>query len=180
MSTEEIIHQIESRDRKYRAWQRVSGAALLLGVLLIIGLQASTIQKQNRTLTAVGKQLSQQKSTTEALATQSNEQRDKIIRRLDCMTAFFSQKNRASLVITDVDKCALDRDTPIDHFFPTTTNTTAPAASTQPTAQPSSPSQTTPVQNTPTPSTPPAPQPDNDGFIIQVPLLPKIHLPSPL
>lgn len=71
----------------------------------------------------------------------------------------------------------------IQTAVPETDRDTAPSAGQSPDIQGGTPpAQTTPVLKTPTSDTPPAQpeKPDNEGIILDLPLLPKINIPSPL
>jgi Tfp pilus assembly protein PilN len=144
-STQTLISSIEKKDRRFRVFGFLAVAitVLLLAVLLVIGLRNLT--RANEQLTKTNALLEQQKQAT-----------DTITRRLDCMTVFFSQKDRTSLSIADIDKCTLDRSGDIQHFFvqpqtgqqsqPQTSNQTSPSQATPTTTQPvQEPSNPTPV-----------------------------------
>lgn len=110
LSTQQLIERIESKDRKFRTAQGLFTLLLFTALLGVIFLQF-------RTLSNVQEQLITSKATAAETAKQSDEQRDKIIRRLDCMVAFFSQTDRQNLTIADIEKCSLNRDDNIQQFF---------------------------------------------------------------
>lgn len=109
-TTDDLIAQIENKDRRFRLAQTVFMIATLLALIIVIG-------AQQRTLDGVKDQLAQAKVTAAEQSKQSDDQRDKIIRRLDCIVVFFTQPDRAAVTIADIDKCALNRDGNVDQFF---------------------------------------------------------------
>lgn len=109
-STDELIAQIEHKDRRFRLAQTLFMVSTLLALVIVIS-------AQQRTLDSVKDQLVQAKGTAASQAKQSDDQRDKIIRRLDCIVVFFTQPNRTEVTIADIDKCALNRDKNVDQFF---------------------------------------------------------------
>lgn len=147
-STQSLISSIERKDRRFRVFGFLAVAitVLLLGVLLVIGLR--NLGRANEQLVKTNALLEQQKQAT-----------DTITRRLDCMTVFFSQKDRTGLSIADIDKCTLDRSGDIQHFFvqpqagqssrPQSSNPTSPSqtnpTTTQPVQEPSNPTPVTPI-----------------------------------
>lgn len=152
-STQDLIGVIERKDRRFRIAQAIFMFATLLALVVVIG-------AQQRTLTAIKDQLDQAKSAQAAATKQSDDQRDKIIRRLDCIVVFFTLPNRANVTIDDIDKCSLNQNKAVQQFFqqPETTPAEKPPnlapSSSSPagtTAQPNQP------QPTPTPATPPVP-----------------------
>lgn len=110
LSTQELIHKIESKDRKFRLAQSVF-------MVLLLATLTGVIFVQFRTLDAVREQLISQKATSEERSTQNKELQDKIIRRLDCMVVFFSQPDRSGLTIENINECSLNRDGNIEQFF---------------------------------------------------------------
>lgn len=144
LSTQELINRIESKDRKFRTAQAIFTLLLFVALVGVIFLQF-------RTLNNVREQLNTSKATAAETAKQSDLQREKIIRRLDCMVAFFSQKDRTNLSISNIDKCSLDRNGNLNDFFIVPGGTiNAPANGTTPTTS-SQPSQ---QQSTTAPKTP--------------------------
>jgi hypothetical protein len=109
-STQELINQIESKDRKFRTTQAFFMLMLLATLIAVIFVQF-------RTLDTVRQQLTSSKATAVEATKQGDEQRKTIIRRLDCMTAFFSQTDRQNLTIKDVDKCSISSDGSPEKFF---------------------------------------------------------------
>jgi hypothetical protein len=109
-STQDLIHRIESKDRKFRTAQA-------LFMIMLLAVLTGIIFVQFRTLDTVKQQLVASKATAAETTKQSDDQRDKIIRRLDCMVAFFSQTDRTNLSIADIDKCSLNRDSNVQQFF---------------------------------------------------------------
>lgn len=117
-STDELIAQIENKDRRFRLAQTVFMVSTLIALVVVIS-------AQQRTLNSVKEQLVQAKVTAAAQAKQSDDQRDKIIRRLDCIVVFFTLPNRQAVTIDDIDKCSLNRDASIQQFFAQPENNTA-------------------------------------------------------
>lgn len=167
-STDDLISQIEHKDRRFRLAQTIFMISTLLALVIVIS-------AQQRTLDGVKDQLAQAKSTAETQAKQSDEQRDKIIRRLDCMVVFFTQADRTNLTIENIEKCSLNRDENIDQFFkqpesspaenpPNLTPGSSPTPG--PTAQPNQPQTINPNSPGLTPFIPqqPVPTPDPPPF----------------
>lgn len=109
-NTDELIAQIERKDRRFRVAQALFMSATLVALIVVIS-------AQQRTLDSVKAQLVEQKNIATAAAQQSDDQRDKIIRRLDCIVVFFTNPDRADLTIDDIDKCTLNRDESVQQFF---------------------------------------------------------------
>lgn len=123
-TTDELISQIERKDRRFRLAQTIFMVSTFIALIIVIFIQ-------NQTLGGVQDQLSQAKRVAAQQNEQADASRDKIIRRLDCMVVFFTQKDRTNLSIQNIDKCTLDRDGDIERFFTTnesgtTTTTTTP------------------------------------------------------
>jgi hypothetical protein len=154
--TQELIHKIESKDRRFRTAQSVFMIALMITLIAVIAIQF-------RTLETVKQQLAVQKATTAETTKQSDQQRKIIIRRLDCMVAFFSQKDRTNLSIQDIDKCSINRDGDINQFFApangtsSSTSTNGDGSKTTTTTTNSTPGN--PGANSQTPPAQPVPQP---------------------
>lgn len=148
-STQDLIGQIERKDRRFRVAQAVFMISTLIALIIVIS-------AQQRTLTGIKDQLVQAKAAQAAASKQSDDQRDKIIRRLDCIVVFFTMPNRATVTIDDIDKCSLNRDQTVQQFFAQPENTPAEKP---PNLAPSSsaPSGTTAQPNQPQPTTPTPP-----------------------
>lgn len=171
-STQDLIHRIESKDRKFRTAQS-------LFMIMLLAVLSGIIFVQFRTLDTVRQQLVASKATATETSKQSKAQRDTIIRRLDCVVAFFAQPDRTNLVISDIDKCSLNpSDNPTKFFAPannttSTTNTNGDGSKTTTTTTqttPGNPGATSP-QTTQTPvKTPPIVEPRPPVTVIGVPL----------
>lgn len=109
-SPEALIAAIERKDRRFRLFQTVFMVATFIALMVIIG-------AQQRTLDGVRDQLTQAKQIASDTAKRSKDQQDTILRRLDCMSVFFSQRDRQGLSIENIDKCTLNRDGDIQRFF---------------------------------------------------------------
>jgi hypothetical protein len=152
-NTDELIAQIEHKDRRFRVAQALFMSATLVALIIVIS-------AQQRTLDSVKAQLVEQKSIAEAAAQQSDDQRDKIIRRLDCIVVFFTNPDRADLTIDDIDKCTLNRDESVQQFFqlpePTESETPPDLTPSSGDPDPGAPQPTTPKpENPPQPIVPP-------------------------
>lgn len=110
MTTDELIEQIESKDRRFRLAQTIFMVSTFIALIIVIVIQ-------NQTLHGVQEQLTQAKDVAAQQSRQSDASDAKIIRRLDCMVVFFSQKDRTNLSITNIDECTLDRDGNLQRFF---------------------------------------------------------------
>jgi len=110
VSTEALIAAIERKDRRFRLFQTLFMVGTFILLILIIS-------AQQRTLDGVRDQLTQAKQIASETAKRSQEQQDTILRRLDCMSVFFSQRDRTNLSIENIDKCTLNRDGDIQTFF---------------------------------------------------------------
>lgn len=116
-SSGELIKDIEKSAIRFRIAQVVFMLVVVGGLALVIYLQQAQIMAQRETLESVEAQQEQltksvgeiKKSNAEALA--------RVERRLNCITVFFSQTDRDSLSITDVEKCSLSREEDIQQFF---------------------------------------------------------------
>lgn len=164
-STQDLIGQIELKDRRFRLAQAVFMLATLLALIAVIS-------AQQRTLDGVKQQLTEQKNIATAADKRSSDQQQTILRRLDCMTVFFSQTDRTNLTIKNIDKCTLDRAGDLQKFFtqdasgtPTTTKTQQPsdlpqAGSPATTPQPVQINPNSPGLTPIGPTVPPTPDPD--------------------
>lgn len=157
-STQELISRIESKDRKFRTAQALFMAMLLATLIGIIFVQF-------RTLDTVHQQLTTSKATAAEATRQGDDQRKTIIRRLDCMTAFFSQPDRQNLTIKDVDKCSISAGGSAEQFFApangtSTQQNTDGSTTTTTTSTPGNPGATNPTPPAPSATPTPAPQPE--------------------
>lgn len=109
-STDELIHTIERKDRRFRLFQSIFMIGTFVALIFLIG-------AQQRTLANVQTQVAEQEKTAEAARIQREEQLQKITRRLDCMVVFFSTPNRENLTIENVENCSLNRDEDLNKFF---------------------------------------------------------------
>lgn len=109
-STEALIATIERKDRRFRLFQTLFMVTTFVALIIIIS-------AQQRTLNGVRDQLSQAKTIASETTERSKEQQDTILRRLDCMSVFFSQRDRTNLSIVNIDKCTLDRNGDLQQFF---------------------------------------------------------------
>lgn len=151
-SAEELIHAIERKDRRFRLFQTFFMVGTFIALIIIIG-------AQQRTLDGVQAQLDQAKKVAQEQSTQSDESLKTILRRLDCMPVFFSQRDRTNLSIENIDKCTLNRGGNLEQFFtqqpgeqPETTREQQPDSNLTPSTPPSEGESANP----PTDSTPPA------------------------
>lgn len=111
-NTNELIAQIEKKDRRFRFFQTLFMVLTMLALVLVIS-------AQQRTLDGVRNQLTEQKRIAQTADDRSREQQATILRRLDCMAVFFSQTDRTNLAIDNIDKCTLDRNGSLQQFFKT-------------------------------------------------------------
>lgn len=109
-STDDLIAQIEMKDRRFRIAQTTFMVCTFAALIVVIFML-------NRTLNGVQDQLAQAKDTAISQDKNANDATNKIIRRLDCMTIFFSQRDRTNLTIQNIDQCTLERDGDIQRFF---------------------------------------------------------------
>ena len=126
MTTEQLLAQIEHKDRIFRFAQAIFMISTLVALIVVIS-------AQQRTLAGVEQQLNQAKTSEAANSERSEENQQKVLRRLDCMTVFFSQRDRTNLTIQNIDECTLDRDGNIQRFF---TNDPGGGTTGSPTEQP--------------------------------------------
>lgn len=161
LSTQELINRIESKDRRFRTAQAIF-------LILLLSLLIGVVFVQFRTLDTVRQQLVASKAQADENSKQSDKQREVIVRRLDCMVAFFSQPDRTTIRIADIEKCSLEKDDPAQFFAPvngtsSTTTTNGDGSNTTTTTtndtpgNPGATPSTTPPQSTNTPT--PVPQP---------------------
>ena len=115
LSTQELISRIETKDRRFRFAQSVF---LTLLLTLLIGV----IYVQFSTLNAVREQLVISKATALETSRQSDEQRDLILRRLECVVAFLNVKDRTGLTLSDIENCSETESDGLDRFFKSDNN----------------------------------------------------------
>lgn len=109
-SAEALIHAIEQKDRRFRLFQTLFMVGTFIALIVIIS-------AQQRTLDGVQAQLDQAKKVAQDQSQQSDESQATILRRLDCMSVFFSQRDRTNLSIENIDKCTLNRNGNLQQFF---------------------------------------------------------------
>lgn len=109
-TTHELINNIEKKDKRFRFFQSLFMVLTFLALILIIS-------AQQRTLNGVKTQLAEQETIAEQTNTHNDNNQDTILRRLNCMAVFFNQTNRQDLSIENIDKCTLDRDGNVQHYF---------------------------------------------------------------
>lgn len=157
-STETLIAAIERKDRRFRLFQTLFMVGTFILLIVIIS-------AQQRTLDGVRDQLTQAKQIAAQTAERSKEQQDTILRRLDCMSVFFSQRDRTNLSIENIDKCTLNRDGDLQQFF---------------TQQPGEEPQTTREQQAPSNLTPSTPPKEDEGAVTDPPAdQPEVIEPRP-
>lgn len=123
-NTNELIAQIEKKDRRFRFFQTLFMVLTMLALVLVIS-------AQQRTLNGVEDQLAEQKRIAIIADKNSKDQLATILRRFDCLVVYFGQKDRANLTIENIDKCTLNRDGNIQEFFTTSPNGDTPSSGTQ-------------------------------------------------
>ena len=109
-STQEIIYNIEKKDKRFRLFQTMFMVGTFVALIFIIG-------AQQRTLSNVEIQVSQQQETANDASKERTAQLEAITRRLDCMVVFFSTPDREGLTIDNVENCSLNRDPDLNKFF---------------------------------------------------------------
>lgn len=109
-TTEALIAAIERKDRRFRLFQTLFMVGTFLALIFIIS-------AQQRTLQGVEEQLTQAKGIASETAKRSDDSDKTILRRLDCMSVFFSQRDRTNLSIENIDKCTLNRGGDLQEFF---------------------------------------------------------------
>lgn len=109
-TTESLIAAIERKDRRFRVFQTLFMVGTFVALIFIIS-------AQQRTLSGVEEQLKQAKEVAQEEAKRSTDQQDTVLRRLDCMSVFFSQTNRTNLSIENIDRCTLSREGNLQEFF---------------------------------------------------------------
>lgn len=110
LSTQQLIQQIEKKDRRFRTAQSIFMALLMITLIFLVSLVF-------RTLDSVKQQLEGQKNIVAQFKEEEEAQLQKITRRLDCMVVFFSTPDRQNLTIEDIERCSLNRDENVDQFF---------------------------------------------------------------
>jgi len=123
-NTNELIAQIEKKDRRFRFFQTLFMVMTMVALVLVIS-------AQQRTLDGVRDQLVEQKRIAEVADKNSKDQLATILRRFDCLVVYFGQKNRSTLTIENIDKCTLNRDGNIQEFFTTSPDGDTPTNETQ-------------------------------------------------
>ncbi len=98
-SIPELIHSIEKKDRRFRVAQTVFMIAILIPVA-IGGYFLATNQTKER--------IAREEQTSQIIDRQS-EKIDDLTNRLRCLAVFFSEPDRANLIITDIDQCFTQR-----------------------------------------------------------------------
>ncbi len=157
-SAEALIHAIEQKDRRFRLFQTLFMVGTFIALIVIIS-------AQQRTLDGVQAQLDQAKKVAQDQSQQSDESQATILRRLDCMSVFFSQRDRTNLSIENIDKCTLNRDGDLQQFF---------------TQQPGEEPQTTREQQAPSNLTPSTPPRQDEGAVTDPPAdQPEVIEPRP-
>lgn len=140
-STEALLAAIEHKDRRFRLFQTLFMVGTFIALIFIIG-------GQQRTLEDVRAQQKQAEEIALQATEQSEDSDTKIIRRLNCMVVFFSERNRSSLSIDDIDRCTLNRDKNVNQFFQQSEETPAEQPPNLPDSVPSATSENDETQAT--------------------------------
>lgn len=126
-NTETLLAAIEHKDRRFRVFQTLFMVGTFIALIFIIS-------AQQRTLSSVQQQLVEARKVAESQSKQTDDSQATILRRLDCLAVYFSQRNRTDLTIQDIDKCTLNRNGTAQQFFtqksgepPKTTTTEQPS-----------------------------------------------------
>lgn len=160
-TTQELIENIEKKDRRFRTAQAIF-MTILFSVLVGI------IFFQYRTLQSVQNNLTQQKTIVDTIKKSNQSSLDTINRHLDCIVVYFGQQNRQNLTIQDINKCTLQSSNGAQTFFSqpqssqglTPSNTATPTTPSTPSSTQSvTPAPTTSPTGTPQPTPTPTPQP---------------------
>lgn len=103
-TTEMLIKNIEAKDRRFRVAQVIFLAVIITSILalLFLGYQQ---QLANQKLIA-SQEIALNKLTNGAK--QRTEQINDLEQHIDCIVLLFQSKNRANLVISDVESCKID------------------------------------------------------------------------
>lgn len=105
-----LIAAIEHKDRRFRLFQLMFMVGTFVALIIIIG-------AQQRTLDGVREQQQEAQQTAETQSKQTDKSQEIILRRLDCLAVYFSQRNRTDLTIQDINKCTLERNGTAQQFF---------------------------------------------------------------
>ena len=111
-TTHQLINNIEKKDKRFRFFQTLFMVLTFLALIIVIS-------AQQRTLVGVQTQLTEQDTIATATKEHNDDNQKAILRRLSCMTVFFSQTNRQNLSIQNIDKCTLDRSGDVQQYFKT-------------------------------------------------------------
>lgn len=153
-TTEELIHAIEQKDRRFRLFQSLFMIFTFIALIVIIGIQQRTL---NNVQAQVEKDAIVAQQTREA----RTEQLEAITRRLNCMLVFFSTPDRNGLTIENVNKCSLNRDENLNKFFEDEPNNSSENPPNLPGSGPTATQENAEPQGQPNPSADPSePEPE--------------------
>lgn len=102
-STQELIQKIEKKDRRFRFFQSSFVLLLMIGLTTVIYIQFQLLD-------TVKMQLRQDASTAKETREARDKQLGRVERRLNCIVLYFTQQNRTTITIEDIDKCTLSRE----------------------------------------------------------------------
>lgn len=172
-STRELIATIEQKDRRFRTAQAVFMAFLLLSLLAVVFVQLRTLAGVQEQLKQQGVLLEAQRENTEDLKSTTA----KVSRQIDCIAEFFTQRDRSTATIKDLEQCVIVRPdgTIVEPTFTRNSQEPANPAAEQPsqaeTIDPSSPGLTPLNPQQPAEPAVPGPEPDNPPVeILGIPL----------
>ena len=106
-----LLSKIERRDRQYRIALLIFMLSTALAISVLAGFQIKTNAKVNRQLVLANQQLKKQGEILSAVKASGDErtkQLEQVNQHVDCIAAFFNQRNRTNATITDLDQCSIE------------------------------------------------------------------------
>lgn len=95
---EELIHNIEIKDKRFRIAQSIFFVMLIIALLALIIVQQRTLLTSQQTLTAVQSQVEQQQKDVQSINNNVN-----------CIASYFTKTDRVNLRLDDVQNCQFTR-----------------------------------------------------------------------
>lgn len=142
LTTDELLHLIETNDRRFRVAQAVF-------MFVISGILVTLLFSNYQTIVAFQKQSEERRNAIEKIQQATKDSVDETERYIYCIAQFFASKDRANLIITDLDNCKITD---------TSSASTLTPAQLSGEPAPTSPYKSAP-EATPWPATTPAPTP---------------------
>lgn len=94
-TSQDLIHTIEARDRRYRIAWVISALAIIIALIVVVIMQYRNLEKQEDGI--------------EKIKADNADQYKKISDQIDCIADFFAERDRDNKLIDDLEKCNISQ-----------------------------------------------------------------------